>query len=196
MSQWHVRVAVPLLAAASLAAFGCASPPDAEKKAAGDAVSAAKSAGAERYALTEFTAMTAALRKAEAEMTAQSYKEAKASYVRAKDLADRATRSAETGRVAAKADADKQVADVESRWNDLRARGDAGAKTLKAEQKALWNANARTVAVHLESAKTALAGDASAATAKLAPIRAELDKLEANLVAMATPASKPPTKKK
>src|SRR5262249_38321860 len=160
------------------AKLGCASPPEAEQKAAIDAANAAKSAGAERYALSEFTAMTAALRKAEAEMTARSYKEARASFVRARDLAEKATRSAETGKVAAKVDAEKQLADVESRWTDLRARGDAGARTLKAEQQALWNANARTVADHLASARTALAGDAAAATAKLAPIRAELDKLE------------------
>ena len=50
MNVLRPRLIRPLLAAASLLVFGCASPPEAEKKAAHDAVSLAKSAGADRYA--------------------------------------------------------------------------------------------------------------------------------------------------
>ena len=86
---WNV---VSLVAAMSLLAFACASPPEAEKKAADAAVSAAQSAGAEKYAPSEFSAMTAAVKKAESEMSTKAYKEAKASYESVKDLADKATR--------------------------------------------------------------------------------------------------------
>jgi hypothetical protein len=55
-----VRVVMPLLAAVSLLTFACASPPEAEKKAADAAVSAATAAGADKYAPSEFSAMTAA----------------------------------------------------------------------------------------------------------------------------------------
>ena len=50
MRAVRVRNVAPLVAAMSLLAFACASPPEAEKKAADAAVSAAQSAGAEKYA--------------------------------------------------------------------------------------------------------------------------------------------------
>ena len=61
MNVLRPRLIRPLLAAASLLVFGYASPPEAEKKAAHDAVSLAKAAGADRYAASEFTVMTAAV---------------------------------------------------------------------------------------------------------------------------------------
>ena len=63
MRAVRVRRVVPLVVAMSIFAFACASPPDAEKKAADAAVSAAQSAGAEKYAPSEFSAMTAAMKK-------------------------------------------------------------------------------------------------------------------------------------
>ena len=91
MRAVRVRRVVPLVVAMSLLAFACASPPEAEKKAADAAVSAAQSAGAEKYAPSEFSAMTAAVKKAESEMSNKAYKEAKVSYQSAKDLADMQT---------------------------------------------------------------------------------------------------------
>ncbi len=111
-----VRVVVPLLAAVSLLTFACASPPEAEKKAADAAVSAATAAGAEKYAPSEFSAMTAAVKKAESEMSRKAYKEAKASYEAVKDLAEKATKAA----------AKKLKADQKAAW-DTDAKGVAEA---------------------------------------------------------------------
>ena len=183
-----VRVVVPLLAAVSLLTFACASPPEAEKKAADAAVSAATAAGAEKYAPSEFSAMTAAVKKAESEMSRKAYKEAKASYEAVKDLADKAAKAAAAGKAAATAEAEKQIADLEGRWKELQGQAEAAAKKLKADQKAAWDTDARSVTEALEAAKAAVAADAAAAKAKLASIPAVLDKWAADLAALATPA--------
>jgi len=59
MRALSARMLAPLLAAVSVFAIACASPPEAEKKAADQAASSATSAGAEKYAPSEFAAMTA-----------------------------------------------------------------------------------------------------------------------------------------
>jgi hypothetical protein len=181
---------VPLVAAMSLLAFACASPPEAEKKAADAAVSAAGSAGAEKYAPSEFSAMTAAVKKAEAEMSNKAYKEAKASYESVKDLADKAAKAAVAGKAAAdaaKAAAEKQLADLETRWKELQAKAEAATKSLKADQKAVWDANGGRIGEAFAAAKASVAADAAAAKAKLAEIPAALDRWEADVAALATP---------
>ncbi len=183
-----VPVVVPLLAAVSLLTFACASPPEAEKKAADAAVSTATAAGADKYAPSEFSAMTAAVKKAESEMSSKAYKEAKASYETVKDLAEKAAKAAAAGKAAATADAEKQIADLEGRWKELQGQAEAAGKKLKADQKAAWDTDAKGVAEALEAAKAAVATDAAAAKAKLASIPAVLDKWAADLAALAAPA--------
>jgi hypothetical protein len=187
MHALPVRVVVPLLAAVSLLAFACASPPEAEKKAADQAVGNATATGAEQYAPSEFSAMMAAVKKAEAEMSNKAYKEAKASYESARDLADRAAKAAETGKAAAKAEVEKQMADLETRWKELQGKAEPLVTKLKADQKAAWAANAKSVAETFDAAKATLATDVRAAKDKLASIPAVLDKWEADLTALATP---------
>jgi hypothetical protein len=194
----RVQSIVPLLAAASLLAFACASPPEAEKKAADAAVSAAGSASAEQYAPSEFSAMTAAVKKAESEMSNKAYKEAKASYESVKDLADKAAKAAAGGKAAAKAAVEKQLADLEARWTELQAKTATVAKKLKADQLATWDANGKAIGDAFVAAKASVAGDATAAKATLADIPAMLDKWEADVAALATPAKddkKPAAKK-
>ncbi len=81
------RILFLLLAAltAGLTTWGCASPPEAEKKAAEEAVANARAAGAETYAANELTAAAAQLREAEAQMVAKRYAAAQLSYLRAKE---------------------------------------------------------------------------------------------------------------
>jgi len=196
MTLSHVQVIVPLLAAMSLLAFACATPPEAEKKAADAAVSAATAAGAEKYAPSEFSAMTAAVKKAEYEMSNKAYKKARASYEAVKDLAEKAAKAAAeqaakvaaAEKAAATADAEKQIADLEGRWKELQGQAAVAGKKLKADQKAAWDTDAKGVAEALEAAKAAVATDAAAAKAKLASIPAVLDMWEADLAALAAPA--------
>ena len=198
MHALPVRLVVPLVAAVSLLAFACASPPEAEKKAADQAVSTATAAGAEQYAPSEFSAMTAAVKKAESEMSTKAYKEAKVSYESAKDLAERAAKAAESGKAAAKAAVEKELTGLESRWKELQGKAEAFATKLKADQKAAWEADAKSVADAFDAAKATLASDARAAKDKLATVPAVLDKWEADLTALATPkkAEKKPAAKK
>jgi len=195
MKLSHVRGVVPLLAAVSLLTLACTSPPEAEKRAADAAVSAATAAGADKYAPSEFAAMTAAVKKAEYEMSNKAYKKARASYEAVKDLAEKATKAAEKAATAAAAEkaaataaAEKQIADLEGRWKELQGQAEAAGKKLKADQKAAWDTDAKGVAEALKEARAAVATDAAAAKAKLASIPAVLDKWAADLAALAAPA--------
>jgi len=193
----RIRWALSLLAAVSVLTVACASPPEAEKKAADAAVSTANAAGAEKFAPSEFAAMTAALKKAESEMSNKAYKEAKASYEATRDLADKAARAAEAGKAAAKAEAEKQLADLEARWSGLQAKAEAATRSLKADQKVIWDAAGVAIGTSFTQARAMVATDAAAAKAKLAAIPAELDKWEAGVTALASapkPEEKPAAK--
>ena len=195
MKLSHLWGIVPLLASVSLLTLACTSLPEAEKRAADAAVSAATAAGADKYAPSEFAAMMAAVKKAEYEMSNKAYKKARASYEAVKDLAEKATKAAEKAaaaaaaeKAAATADAEKQIADLEGRWKELQGQAEAAGKKLKADQKAAWDTDAKGVAEALEGARAAVAIDAAAAKAKLASIPAVLDKWAADLAALAAPA--------
>lgn len=196
MNPLRVRLAVPLVIIVGLLAFGCASPPEAEKKAADAAASAARSAGADKYAAADFSAMSDALKTAESEMSGKKYKEAKASYEKVKSLAEKAAKSAESGKAAMKAEVEKQVGDLEKRWQDLEGKAKAAAKKLKLEQKKAWEAAAKSVSDGLSAVKTAAGNDPAGAKGQLGTVTAALDKWDAELQALAAPAKKPAAKKK
>ena len=177
----RARLIMLTLGACCLLVVGCASPPKAEQKAARDAASAARSAGAEQYAPTEFIAMTAAVKKAEAEMAAKAYKDAKVSYARVKILADTAARTALTGNAAMRDDLEKQLSELVQRWENLEGQAQAASKQMRAVQKQISEADAQTVVEQLEAAKTAVGGDLVVAKERLALASAALDKWERHL---------------
>ncbi len=183
-----------ILAIATLLVIGCTSPPEAEQRAAREAVSTARSAGAERYAPSEYVTMTAVVKKAEAEMAAKAYKDAKASYAKAKILADAAARAALSGKAAAKEDLEKQLTALVRRWEDLEKQTQVSAKQMRVVEKQLSDANARTVVEQLEAAKTAVGDDLSGAKEKLASASAALDKWEQDLAHRGTSATRSPAK--
>jgi hypothetical protein len=111
-----------------------------------------------------------------------------------KNLAEKATKAAAAGKAAADAEkaaataeAEKEIADLEGRWKELQGQAEAAAKKLKADQKAVWDTDAKSVADAFEAAKAAVATDAAAAKAKLASIPAVLDKWKADIAALAAP---------
>jgi len=172
---------IMLTLGACLLVVGCASPPDAEQKAAREAASAARSAGAEQYAPSEFIAMTAAAKKAESEMAAKAYKDAKVSYARVKILADTAARAALTGKAAMRDDLEKQLTELVQRWENLEGQAQTASKQMRAVQRQISDADARTVIEQLEAAKTAVSGDLVVAKERLALASAALDKWERHL---------------
>jgi len=177
----RARLIMLTLGGCCLLVVGCASPPDAEQKAAREAASAARSAGAEQYAPSEFIAMTAAVEKAEAEMAAKAYKDAKVSYARVKILADTAARTALTGKAAMRDDLEKQLAELVERWESLEGQAQAASKQMRALQRQISDADAQTVIEQLEAAKTAVSGDPVVAKERLALASAALDKWERHL---------------
>ena len=179
---WNV---VPLAVAMSLLAFACASPPEAEKKAADAAVSAAQSAGAEKYAPSEFSAMTAAVKRP-SPRGATGLQGSQGQLQVAKDLADKATQAAGAGKAvadAAKADAEKQLAELDARWQSFR-EGCSRPKNIKATRRRSGG-NARASPTRSRPPKPR-SHDAGAAKAKLAAIPAELDN-GGRITALATP---------
>jgi len=190
------RVRPLTLAAAALLVVACTSPPEAEQKAAREAASAARSAGAERYAPSEYVAMLAAVKKAEAEMAAKAYKDAKASYAKVKILADAAGRAALSRKAAANEDLEKQLTALVRRWEDLEKQAQFSAKQMRDVQKQISDADARTVVEQLEAAKIAVGGDLGAAKEKLASAGAALDKWEQDLADRGASSSKSPAKTK
>lgn len=198
MSISLVRLVVPVVLAVGFVAFGCASsPPEAEKKAAEQAVSAARAAGGETYASGEFTAATDALKEAEAQMSARKYGEAKTAYTKAKELAEKAAKAVEAGKAAMKSEVERQMADTEKRWQELVRMVKAAAKTLKADQEQAWKADAKSAAEALQAAKAAAGDDPAVAKEKLGTVTAALDKWEGELKSMTAPAreAKKPAKK-
>ncbi|MBI3454273.1 MAG: hypothetical protein HY002_00605 [Candidatus Rokubacteria bacterium] len=194
MSPFAVRLVVlVVVVAVSLASFGCAPPPAAEKAAAEQAMSAARAAGADKYASGDFAAATAALKEAEAQMGARKYGEAKNSYAKVKELADKAASAAVAGKAAVKAEVEQQLANAEKRWREVEGKVKAAAPKLKAEQKQAADADARSVAEALQAAKTGAGDDPLAAKDKIATVTAAADKWEAELKAL--PAAPAPAKK-
>lgn len=187
MTRSPVRWVVPVLLAAALAGFGCASPPEAEKKAAEEAMSAAKAAGAETYAPSDFAAAADALKAAETQMGAKKYNEAKTAYVKAKELAGKAAAAVEAGKAAVKSQVESALVDTGKRWQELEGKVKAVSKKLKAEQKQAWEADAKSVKEALETARVATGTDPLAAREKLGPVVAALDKWDAELKALAAP---------
>lgn len=187
MSRVTIHLVVPLALAVALSTFGCASPPTAEKKEAEDAINAAKSAGAEKYASSDFQAATSALKEAETHMGAKKYSEAKVAYVKIKDLAEKAAKAVEGGKAAMKSQVEQALNDTEKRWQALESNIKKMAKKLKAEQKQAWEADAKGAVKALQAAKVTAGADPATAKEKLAAATSALEKWEAELKACATP---------
>ena len=188
MSGAWVRRTVPLVLMVGLFVVGCASPPETEKKAADAAMSAATAAGAEKYAPKEFAAVRDAVKTAESQMSAKSYKEAKESYEKVKGLAEKAAQAAASGKAAMKVEVETQIGALEKGWQALETKAQAVSKKLKPEQKTALAEAAKGVKDAIQAAKDAVGSDPAAAKDKLAAAGATIEKWTADLAAMAMPA--------
>jgi hypothetical protein len=192
MTRSSVRWAVPVLASVALLVAGCDSPPEAEKKAADQAVAAAKSAEADKYAAPAYKTVTDLQRQADALMGEKKYKEAKAAFERAKGLADDATKAAATGKAAMKAEVEKGIAAAEAAWAGLEKQAQAMVKKMKPDQKKTWEDEAKAAKDSLQAAKDALANSPATAKEKLASVLAALEKWSKDLASAGMPAAAAP----
>ncbi|RPJ11902.1 MAG: DUF4398 domain-containing protein [Deltaproteobacteria bacterium] len=197
MKQVKWLVAVMVVLGLALAFVGCSKPPEAEQKAAKEAMDAATSAGADKFAKSDFEAAKKAWDGAEAQVKDKKYKEAKQAYVDAKAAFEKATAGVEAGKKAMAEEVGKNVAALEESWTKLDAEAKKLEKKMK-DKKEAWTADAKTISEGLAKAKETAATDAAAAQAKLDEIKGMIEKWDGAFkeMAAAPPAKPEPAKKK
>ena len=110
--------------------IACANPPQREIDQAQGAIDAARAAGAERYARTEFTAATQALKQANEAVTGRDYRLALNYALESREQAQNAARTAADSRAKLRGDVERSIAESKALMAQTRARvdGPAGAQ--------------------------------------------------------------------
>jgi chromosome segregation ATPase len=120
MRKIGMMSALVLMVAAAVLLTGCQKPPDAEMQAATQAMEAAKSGEAEKYAQNELAAASATMDQARTEIEAQkakwmpNYDKAKELINQAKTQADQAKDAAIAGKEKVKSEATQAIADAKA----------------------------------------------------------------------------------
>ena len=131
-------------------------PPNKELQQAQQAIDAARTSGAERYATDEFTASQAALKHAQAAVVARDYRQALNDALDARDRAQTAAKDTVDRKATAKVDADRGLHDAALAIVDARAKLRAADASRRASKPAA--ALRRDVAdaeTHVQEARTA-----------------------------------------
>src|SRR5450759_557332 len=158
----------------------CAKPPEADKSAAKAAMDSAVSAGADKYAATDFEAAKNLWDTSETQMTEKKYKEAKQGYIDAKAAFEKAAGAGEAGKKAMTDEANAAVASLEEGWKNLEATAKKIEKNMK-DKKDAWTADAKTFAEGLKATKDMVAADPAGAKTKAGELKSILDKWDATL---------------
>ena len=98
----------------------CSEPPQKEIDRAQGAIEAARAAGAERYATTEYTAATAALQQAHAAVSDGDYRLALSRALDASERAQQSARQAADGKARARSEAETRIAATATAIQQLR----------------------------------------------------------------------------
>ncbi len=123
MSAGRRWCCVTAVIAISWMTAGCGDdPPTKEIQQAQQAIDAARSAGADRYAAEDFTAAQDALKRAQADVVARDYRQALNDALDARDRAQTAGNDAADRRAAAKIEVDKSLHDAALALVDARAK--------------------------------------------------------------------------
>jgi hypothetical protein len=110
--------------ALALVAISCADPPHKEMDQAQGAIDAARAAGADQYATTEYTAATQALKQANEAVTARDYRLALNYALESREQAQNAARTAADTRAKLRGDVERSIAEAKSLITQARARMD------------------------------------------------------------------------
>jgi hypothetical protein len=162
-------LAVPILAA-------CAEPPTRELSQAQGALDAARAAGAEAYAHTEFQAADAALKKAHAAVAERDYRQALGFALDAREQARTAAREAAAARARAATDVALSIQTAARDLDALRARLSAPATTGALRARVAPALDALTT--QLQEARSAMAaGDYGRAAERTRTVRDRLSEL-------------------
>jgi HAMP domain-containing protein len=145
----------------------CAEPPNKEINQAQGAIDAARAAGADRFAATEFAAATDALKRAEEAVAARDYRLALNHAIDSRERAQSAAKMAVEGRADARGQAERAIAEVAT----LISRAQAQLKDpdiVRLNGRTLRGPRATVAAAEkmLQEARSALAGEDYAAVTK------------------------------
>lgn len=195
MKNLKYSVSLLVLLALSLLFIGCASAPEAEKKAAKDAMDAAVSAGADKYAVADLQAAKKIWDAAEAQLNEKKYKEAKQGYVDAKAAFEKAAGAVAAGKKAATDEANVAVAALEEGWKSIEESVKKIEKRMK-DQKEAWETDAKSFQDGLKASKEMIAADPLGAKTKAVELKAVVEKWDATFKEMAAAPAKPEAKKK
>jgi hypothetical protein len=111
---------VAALSAATILFAACGSPPDKEIQQAQGALDAARAAGAEQYAHTEFTAAEEALKHAHEAVDQRDYQAALNHALDSRERAQNAAKEAADGKATARGDADRALSDATTALTSAR----------------------------------------------------------------------------
>ena len=170
--------AAALLGAVALAA--CAEPPTREIAQAQGALEAARAAGAETYARTEFQAADVALRRAHAAVADRDYRQALSFALDAREQARAAAREAAAARGRAAASVSQAIQTAARSLEAFRGRVTGPGSTR--DQRARYPARLDELMAQLQEARSAVAaGDYARAAERARAVQTGVDALIAEL---------------
>jgi PBP1b-binding outer membrane lipoprotein LpoB len=195
MERFKHSVLVMVVVALAFVFVGCAKPPDAEKSAAKAAMDAAVSAGADKYAVTDFESAKGRWDAAESQMANKDYKEAKQSYIDAKATFEMAAGNVKTNKEAADA-VNAALPSLENNWKNLEAAAKKVEKKM-ADKQEEWTADAKAFTEGLQTVKDMVAKDPVGAKAKADELTSVIEKWDTALKELSvTPAKTEAPRKK
>lgn len=109
MTRWWL----PACLALALSATACEDPPNKEMDQAQGAIDAARAAGAEQYATTEYAAATDALTRSRQAVTERDYRQALNNALESRDHAQNAAREAADTKARVRGDAERTRAEID-----------------------------------------------------------------------------------
>ena len=185
---------LPVIALLLLLAAGCSEPPQKEIDQAQGAIDAARAAGADKYAVDEYSAATTALQKAHDAVTQRDYRQALSYALDARERAQDAARAAADGKARAHGAAETRISDISARVQQLEARlKSAEAARIPARDLRGGRATLAEGRTALQKARTTFeSGDYLGAAAAVDGMR---EKLDAATRQVAAEAQKPRRKK-
>ena len=112
--------AVLFFTAASMLVSACGEPPEKEMQQAQGALDAARAAGADEYAHSEFTAAQEALKRAREAVDQRDYQAALNHALDSRERAQNAAKEAADGKATARGDADRALSDATAALTEVR----------------------------------------------------------------------------
>jgi small-conductance mechanosensitive channel len=156
---------------------GCSEPPQKEINQAQGAIDAARAAGADKYAVDEYTAATSALQKSHDAVEQRDYRQALSYALDARERAQDAARQAADGKARARSAAEAAFTEISARAQQLDTRiKTAEAARVPARELQKSRATLAETRGALQEARTAIDGGSyEDISSKLAPYRSRLD---------------------